>query len=414
MEEKMNYIEKLDQYAELLVKIGINLQKDQPLVINAPIEAYDLVRKCTEHAYRAGASMVYVNYGDDQIKKLTLTHASEEALTTVPDHILDKNMYHINEGAGFISITGDDPELLKDVDPDRVHMSILSRTKKLKPFSAKLMNDDNPWLVAAYATPDWAKKIYPDLNEKEAVDKLWNDIFYACRVDETAVKNWNQHIDILNEKSSKLNEYQFKSLHYKSANGTDLTIELPKNHIWASAGSQAKVNNATFVANIPTEEVYTMPYRNGVNGTVYNSKPLNYNGSLIDDFWLKFKDGKVVEFDAKVGYDVLKNLLDSDEGSRYLGEVALVPYKSPISDLDILFYNTLFDENASCHLALGKAYPTNIQSGETMSDEELLAHGVNDSFVHEDFMVGTEDLSIIGTLDDGSEIQVFKNGNWAI
>src|SRR5690606_18725113 len=244
------------------------------------------------------------------------------------------------------------------------------------------------------------------------VEKLWDAIFKALRVyEEDPVEAWKKHLKNIEDKVNFLNEKNFKKLYYKSSNGTELEVELPEGHIWAGGGGKNS-KGVYFVANMPTEEVFTLPHKYGVNGVVYSSKPLNYGGNLINNFSLTFKDGKVVDFTAEEGYDVLKDLLDLDEGAKRLGEVALVPHDSPISNSNIIFYNTLFDENASCHFALGKAYPTNLKGGPDMKEEELDKAGVNDSLTHVDFMVGTEDLSIIGETRDGEKVQVFENGNW--
>ncbi len=252
------------------------------------------------------------------------------------------------------------------------------------------------------------------MEEGEAVEKLWDAILEATRMNsDDPVEAWKQHIETLKKKVNYLNGKKFAKLHYTSNNGTDLMIELPEGHIWAGGGS-VNAKGDLFVANMPTEEVFTLPAKYGVNGVVYSTKPLNYGGNLIDNFSLVFENGKVVDFEAKTGHDLLAELLDMDEGSRYLGEVALVPYSSPIERAGILFMNTLFDENAACHLALGKAYPTCIEGGPSMNEKELEAHEVNDSFTHEDFMIGTSDLSIVGITQDGEEIEVFMDGEWAV
>ncbi|MCW7999923.1 aminopeptidase [Clostridium sp. cpc1] len=256
-------------------------------------------------------------------------------------------------------------------------------------------------------------KVFPNIPKKEALEKLWDAIFKTVRIDkEDPIEAWNEHLNNLDEKLEFLNEKKFKNLHYTSSNGTDLIIELPKGHIW-SGGGDYNTKDVFFVANMPTEEVFTLPKKTGINGIIVSTKPLNYSGNLIDNFKLTFKDGKVVDFEAEKGYETLKNLLDTDEGARYLGEVALVPYDSPISNSNILFYNTLFDENASCHLAFGMAYPTCIEGGSEMNEKEKEVHGVNSSLVHVDFMVGSKDLDIVGETDEGEKLQIFKDGNWA-
>jgi aminopeptidase len=261
----------------------------------------------------------------------------------------------------------------------------------------------------------WAKKVFPDMEEDKAEEALWDAIFKASRVteDNDPVKEWNEHNARLIKHNKILNDFQFKALHFKNEIGTDLTVELVENHVW-SGGQEEATTGTVFNPNIPTEENFTMPLKTGVNGKVVATKPLDYQGNLIEDFWLEFKDGKVVDYDAKEGKDNLKNLIEFDEGSSYLGEVALIGYDSPISQSNILFFNTLFDENASCHLALGRAYPMNIQGGTEMSKEELEKCGYNNSMAHVDFMFGSKDLDIVGETKDGKKVQIFKDGNFVI
>ena len=276
------------------------------------------------------------------------------------------------------------------------------------------MNDIVSWLVISVPTKKWAKKVFPDLSEDEAYDKLWKTILDVSRVEESweaTKKNWKDHINTLEEKAVYLNDHQFDKVHYKSSNGTDLWVKLPKDHIWMSAGSK-NAKGDLFIPNIPTEEVFTAPQYDGVDGRLVATKPLVYNGVIINNFEFTFKDGKVIDFDAKEGKDTLAKMLDSDQGSKNLGEIALVPYDSPISNSNILFYNTLFDENASCHFALGKAYPTCLVGGAELKESELNSRGINDSLIHEDFMVGSSDLEITGYKND-EEFPIFKNGNWA-
>ena len=275
------------------------------------------------------------------------------------------------------------------------------------------MSNRNTWCVVSVPTRGWATKVFPEDTEEAAIEKLWQAIFQTVRIGEDVdtVAQWRQHTEFLQKAAAFLNAQKFVKLHYKNAIGTDLTVELPEGHIWSGGAEKSELGTA-FVANMPTEEVFSLPKRDGVNGTVVASKPLNYNGNLIEGFKLVFKDGKVVDYSAEKGGEILKGLLETDAGASYLGEVALVPFDSPISQSGILFYNTLFDENASCHLALGKAYPTCIEGGEHMDSVTLLQHGVNDSLVHEDFMVGTQDLEIIGTTADGREIRIFEQGNF--
>lgn len=409
-----SFNDKLNEYAKLCISIGINLQDGEPLVINAPIEGADFVRLLAKHAYEAGSSEVHVNWNDETLTKLKYENAPMEVFENFPKWYADGMEDYAEKGAGFLSISAQDPELLKEMDPKKIAANNKSGSLALKNFRNYTMNDINSWCVVSIPTVSWAKRVFPELSEEEAYEKLWDAIFDATRINlEDPIKAWEDHIEELLEKSTILNNAKIKSLHYTASNGTDLHVDLPKGHIWVSGGS-TNSKGTYFVANMPTEEVFTMPDKYGVNGVVYSTKPLNYAGKLIDEFKLTFKDGKVHDYDAKVGKEVLKDLFDIDEGAKYLGEVALVPYESPISKSNIIFKNTLFDENASCHFAFGKAYPTNIENGADMSDEELEAHGVNNSLTHVDFMVGSKDMDIVATSEDGEKIQIFKDGNWAI
>ena len=322
-------------------------------------------------------------------------------------------MDNAEQGAAFISILAEDPEIFRDVDPERLTLAQQAAGAALLEYRARMMSNKNAWCVVSIPTAAWAEKVFPGLSAEKAVRQLWQKIFSAVRVEDggDAVASWRQHTAFLKRASDFMNRWQFQSLHYVNALGTDLTVRLPSGHIWAG-GSEDTQGGTPFVANMPTEEVYTLPQRDGVDGVVAASKPLNYNGNLIENFRLTFQAGKVVAYEAEKGGDILKELLAMDEGACRLGEAALVPFDSPISKSGVLFYNTLFDENASCHLALGKAYPTCMTGGAAMTSAELLAHGVNDSLIHEDFMVGTRDLAITGCTADGRKIPVFRDGNF--
>lgn len=407
----MREMNKLSEYARLCVEVGVNVQKDQCVVISAPIETMEFTRLLVEHAYKAGARDVFVRWTDGITSRLKFQYAPKEEFETFPEWLKSCLDYYLDRDTCYISVSAEDPELLKGLDNEKIQAMVKSQSKAMERQRKALMNDERCWLVVSVPTEKWAKKVFP--NSEKPMDELWNAIFDATRMDkEDPVDAWKKHLDFLSNRVNYMNEMNFKYLHYTSSNGTDLHIELPEGHIWAGGGANS-ANGTFFVANIPTEEVFTMPKRDGVNGTVYSTKPLVYTGRLIDEFRLTFKDGEVVDYDAKVGKDVLKELLELDEGAKRLGEVALVPYDSPISNSNILFYNTLFDENASCHLAFGKAYPTNIKDGASMNEEELKAHGVNDSMTHNDFMVGAADLHIVGEKHDGTKVDVFVNGNWA-
>ncbi|MBU3158722.1 aminopeptidase [Clostridium frigoris] len=403
----------LEKYALLLVKTGINIQKDQTLVINSPIECAAFTRIVSRIAYIEGAREVVVTWRDELSTKIKFTFAPEEIFCEYPDWQRDFYVSSARKGAAFLSISASDPELMKDVNPERMSKSNKAASTAIKEYRDRMMSNKNVWCVASIPTQAWANKVFPEVSEEEAMEKLWNAIFKTVRVDtKDPVASWETHKSNLKKSMDYLNLNNFKYLQYKNSLGTDLKIELPENHLWLG-GSDYTPGGIEFIANMPTEEVFTLPKKTGVNGIVVSSKPLNYNGNLINKFTLTFEKGRVVDFKAESGYDILKSIIETDEGSCYLGEVALVPYDSPISNSNILFYNTLFDENASCHLALGKAYPVCIKNGENLSAEELEELEVNDSFVHEDFMVGTEDLQIIGITADGKEVSVFENGNFA-
>ena len=403
----------LKKYARLIVKSGLNIQEDQVLVISCPIEGAEFARVVAEIALKEGAGDVVMNWGDEQFSKIRYLYAPERVFEEFPQWRKEFYLSNARKGAAFLSIAASDPELMKDVDPNRLAKASKTSNTALKEYSERMMTNQNTWCIASIPTKAWAKKVFPELSGESAVEKLWKTIFKTVRVDrEDPIAAWEEHKNNLQKRMEFLNYHQFKILHYKNSLGTNLKIELPEGHLWAG-GSDTTPEGVEFIANIPTEEVYTLPKKTGVNGKVVSTKPLNYNGNLIDEFTLTFENGSVVDFRAKKGHETLKNLIETDPGACYLGEVALVPYDSPISKSNILFYNTLFDENASCHLALGKAYPTCLKNGESMTKEELERAGVNDSLIHVDFMVGSKDLEIIGITSKGEEIQIFKDGNFA-
>jgi aminopeptidase len=404
--------ELLQKYAELSVKVGVNLQKDQTLVINSPIECAEFTRLVAKEAYNVGAKDVHVEWNDEELSLMRFMNAPEEVFKEFAKWRADGYEEFAKNGAAFLSISASNPELLKNVNPRRIAESNKAKSIALKKYREYIMNSIVSWSVISIPTKAWSQMVFQNLSEKEAVEKLWETIFKTVRIDmDRPIDAWNEHLSKLQEKVDFLNNKKFKKLHYVSKD-TDLTIELPEKHIWAGGG-EYNAKQTYFVANMPTEEVFTLPLKTGINGTVKSTKPLNYSGNLIYNFSLTFKDGRIIDFSAEQGYETLKKLIETDEGSHYLGEVALVPQDSPISNSDIIFYNTLFDENASCHLAIGAAYPTCLEEGSKMTVEELQNAGVNDSLTHVDFMVGSSDLDITGTTYFGKTIQIFKNGNWA-
>ena len=409
----MNKNEILKKYATLAVKMGVNLQEHDTLVVSAPIECSEFAREIAEAAYVSGAKDVVVHYNDQKLQKINLNNSSVETLSEIPNWSSESYNYYARNGANFISISSSDPDAFKGIPMEKIAAFQKAKQLALKEYYEKAMSNKVRWCVLSVPSEAWASKVFPELSTEDAMEKLWEVIFKVVRVDkEDPIEAWVTHNKNLNEKISFLNKNAFKSLHYKNNKGTDLTVELPKGHIWLGGGEESS-SGIEFNANMPTEEVFTLPKRNGVNGTVVSSKPLSYGGNLINNFSLTFKDGKVVDFTAEEGADALKKLLDNDEGSKYLGEVALVPFDSPISNSGIVFYNTLFDENAACHFAFGNAYPSCLVGGTEMNDEELAKNEVNTSLTHVDFMVGTEDLDIVGITENNDSIQIFKNGNWA-
>lgn len=400
-------------YARLIIKQGLNLQRGQRLLCSCPVECADFARLCVSEAYAAGCREAVVHWSDDAILREYFLHADDDVFDVYdPAKTLLYNSMS-DEGAAFLSIYSEDPENLAGIDSDRLRRYELAGGSALKPFRVHETRNDMQWCVASVPCKAWAKKVFPDLSEAEADDKLWQAILSASHADgDDPESDWRAHTETLKKRVETLNSLNFRYLHYTNSLGTDLTVELPEGHFW-SGGSEAGRSGVVFSANIPSEEVFTLPKRDGVNGIVYGTKPLALSGNLVTGFYFRVKDGKIVEVHAEQNEEILKNAVTLDEGSSYFGEVALVPYDSPISNSGILFYNMLFDENASCHIAFGEAYPC-IYGAEDMTDDELKARGVNYSMSHEDFMVGTPDLSIVGVTHDGRHIQIFTDGNFAL
>ena len=405
--------EKLREYARLLVRVGLNMQKGQTLVISSPVECAFFARLCAAEAYDAGCREVVMNWSDDALGRMKYLHAEDSVFDTVP--LWRRHFYndYALEGAAYLAISASDPENLKGVDPNRLVRSQQASGKALKDFDRLQMCSGFPWCIASIPIPSWAAKVFPDLPEAEAMEKLWDAIFRSVRIDGDgrAVEKWQAHLETLGRRVARLNALDLRSLHYTNALGTDLTVELPEGCVW-EAGNDRTLSGTPYIANIPTEEIFTAPLKTGVNGVVYASLPLSHDGHIIDKFRFVVKEGKIVEARAEQGEEALKAAISVDEGAAYFGEVALVPYDSPISNQKILFYNTLFDENAACHIAFGEAYPC-IQGGRQMTKDQLKARGLNDSITHVDFMVGTPDLTITGTARDGRQVPIFVSGNFA-
>ena len=409
--------EILNEYAKLAVIVGTNVQKGQTLLITSPVEAYRLVRKCIEVAYKAGAKEVLVDYYDEKKTILDYSYMDDETLCHYPSWKTEKTKELIEDDYCTLSIIGDDPDLLNDIDGEKIKKAHIAKMKAVEPYRYYFTNSVGQWSIVAYPELNWAKKVFPDIKDDDkALEALWNAILMTSRVElNKTVSNWQKHDEELFIHCEKLNEYNFKNLHFKNKIGTDLVVGLIKDHIWQGGKEKASGKyKVDFNANIPTEEVFTMPDCHNINGKVFSTKPLSYNGKIIPSFNLTFKDGKVIDYDALENKDVLESILEADEGSKSLGEVALISYDSPISKSNILFYDTLFDENASCHLALGACYPTTVKDGEKLSKDELYKLGGNKSMNHVDFMFGSEDLEVVGEKEDGKEIAIFKDGNFVI
>lgn len=401
---------KLKQYAQLIVESGLNVQENQIVVIQAPIEAYELVRYIGEFAFERGADDVVVRYEDEILNHTRYLNRSIEQWNKYPEY--DALMYNstARQGACYLYLIGDDPECMNDIDANKIAAFSKAKNEATKECRDGRFFMRNSWCIAAVATKKWAEKVYPECDN--ALEKLWNTIFDVCRVDADVNQNWQKHKQSFIHKMNVINNLHIESLHYKNSLGTDFTIKLPDHYVFMGGGSTL-INGVYYFPNIPTEELFTSPDRLSANGKVVASLPLCYNGSMIEDFWFTFENGKVVDFGASKGKEILESILSIDENARYLGEVALVPYDSPIQNTKTIFYETLFDENAACHLALGSSFAECIEGGLEKSQSELMELGLNDSLTHVDFMIGTSDLSIIATCKDGKEVPIFENGNYS-
>ena len=408
----MTFEEKLAEYADLAVRVGINVQPGQYVLINTTTDTLDFTRLVVKKAYEAGAKRVHVNFSDGPTNRAFYDLAPDSEMHEFPAWMVTQREELIDQQGSLLWIDAEDPDLLAGVPAKRISDQQKVAGRALEKYRASVMSDKISWSIVAIPSEMWAEKVFPNLPKDEQVSALWDAIFKTVRIGQgNAVDQWKIHIRELGNRADALNDKKFKKLIYK-APGTDLTIELPEKHLWTTGASRTP-NRTAFIANMPTEEVYTAPLKFGVNGYVRNTKPFVYQGNIIDGFTLTFENGKVVKAIAEKGNDLLQQLIQNDEGSAYLGEVALVPHESPISSSGILFYNTLFDENASNHLAIGEAYPTCIDGARDLEESQLQALGINTSMTHEDFMIGSEEMDIDGERQDGTIEAIFRQGNWA-
>lgn len=402
----------LNEYANLVIKVGVNLQKGQGLEILCPIECAYLAEELTRVAYQNGAKIVSVRWENENIDKLNYTYAKTEDLTNVPKWFVDSKNYLVENDFCYVAISAENPSLFKDISAEKLSAVATARAKALKKYSSKVMSNEIRWCVVSVPTLEWAKQVFP--NSTKPLEDLSLAIEKTMRLDnDNPLLAWQKHVDNLERRANFLNSARFEYLIFKNSLGTNLKVGLCDDHVWLSAKEKAK-DGVSFIANLPTEEVFTAPHKYKVDGVLKSALPLCENGQIIDDFSITFKKGKIVNFSAKKGYEALKGLIETDKGTYRLGEVALIGKNSPIAKSKILFFNTLFDENASCHLAIGKAYPTTIYNGENLSKKELSAKGVNDSVEHVDFMIGTDDLTVTGIKKDGSKFLLFNDGEWTI
>lgn len=410
----------LEKYAEVIIKVGLNLSPGQRLLIGmptsgvdgTPLEAYPLVRKVMAAAYNVGARFVGVNWDDEELQRIRVQHAPLDTMSESAYWKTNSVNDFIDNGDAVMAIFGQRSGLLNGLDAAKVKAKQQTEAENTHKWRPRLADATTNWLIVGAATTSWAASVFPDLSPDDAIARLWEAIFDICRVKHNdPVAEWQRHLASLKRRNVYLNDKRYAALHYK-APGTDLTVGLPEGHIWHS-GALASRNGINFVANLPTEEVFTMPHKDHIDGVVTATKPLNYRGRLIEDFTLKFSEGMVVNASAKSGQDALDNLLNTDKTSRSLGEVALVPHSSPISQSGLLFYCILFDENASDHLALGNAYRFSMQGGDKMSADDFAAAGGNESMTHADFMIGSSEMDIDGVHANGTIEPLMRKGEWA-
>ncbi len=403
---------RLKKYANLIAKVGVNVQKGQEVFITAELDQPEFVKMVVDECYRLGASKVVVDWSYQPLEKSNIRYCSQKVLSTVPDYVIAKLEHQVDVLPCKIYLMSENPDGLNGINQAKYMKAMSARGKIIKPIRDKMANKYQ-WCIAAVPGKEWAKKIFPTERASVAMEKLWEAILDTSRVYENPIEEWNKHNDNLLKKCEYLNSLKLRTLEYKASNGTNLKVGLIPEALFCGGGENALGSGIYFNPNIPSEEVFTSPMKGEAEGIVYSSRPLSANGSLIENFWMKFEGGKVVDCGAEKNEEALRGLLALDEGAPYLGECALVPYSSPIRKSGLLFYNTLFDENAACHLAIGRGFTNLLRGYENMTEKQAHEMGINDSMLHEDFMIGTSDLSIVGVCEDGTRVQIFENGEWA-
>lgn len=405
--------ERLNKYAELIVKCGLNVKTGQEVLIRCGLDQPDFVALVVEECYKCGAERVKVEWSYMPITKLGYNYRSLETLSEVTEVEKAEWQRKVDKKICLLWLDSDDPDGLNGTDSEKISKANIARYPIIKPYRDALENKYQ-WCIAAVPGKEWAHKIYPELSNEDAVEKLWDNILLCSRVDDDPIMAWAVHNENLAKRCKFLNSYKFDKLEYKSANGTDFVVGLNPKGIFAGGGEYTLESNIYFNPNIPSEEVFTSPMKGIAEGKVVATKPLSYQGKLIENFWMRFEKGKVVEVYAERNMDLLEKMISMDEGAPYLGECALIAYDSPINNTNVLYYNTLFDENASCHLALGRGFNNCLEDYEKYTVEECEKMGINNSMIHVDFMIGSYDMSIVGVTKDGKRIQIFKDGNWVI
>lgn len=402
----------LDKYAELIIKVGVNLQAGQALFVDAFLESAPLVRLVAKHAYLNGARLVEVLWNDDELTRIRFQYAPRDSFAETPLGFVAAANQYAAQGDAYLAITGKDPDLLREQDPALVAQFQSAYAAELRPSTEAAMRDTVNWLVVGASSPKWAARVFPNLAPADSGARLWETIFQACRVNTpNPIAEWETHTRALAKRRDALTERNYAALHF-SAPETDLTVGLADEHVWIG-GATSTERGIPFMGNMPTEEVFTMPHRERANGSVTSVLPLSVRGCVIEKLTFTFENGRVTRATASNDQAVLDGLLAMDEGALHLGEVALVPHHSPVSASGILFYNTLFDENAASHLALGKSYPTNLRDGKGMNPNERAARGANDSLLHLDFMIGSGEMNVDGIRADGAREALMRNGEWA-